>query len=473
MENENNDIVRPIPSSLDSMLNLTLRLEQSALNSVRAASSKTDNDYHRRHTVSTPNDLNQYHENYRRSDVPNDPLLINGLTSDENTLNLMEQAHDEVIKKNKKNPQQQSSNVATIDDKNGRSIVTTETQQEKEKRMSKHLNVAITNNNGRLTSASPNSQIEYFVFKQKLKDSIVSRFNGVLYSDCSSIVSNTPYFYSELVPLDENGVHLIICVHGLDGNSGDLRLIKTYLELCLPSSRLDFLMSSSNHNTTFDDIDIMVGNLINEIDTHIERFGIKAQRISFVGHSLGNLVVRAAVANPRFERYRPMLYTYLSLSGPHLGTLFNSSGLVNMGMWLMQKWKKSCSLSQMSFKDHVDPKQTYLYKLSKKPCLEYFKNILLIASPQDRYVPFHSARIEVCKAALKDTVYGSIYVEMISNLLEPIIKNSSINFVRYNAFHNIQSGTNNLIGRAAHIAILDSELFVEKLVLVSAAKYFK
>ena len=37
----------------------------------------------------------------------------------------------------------------------------------------------------------------------------------------------------------------------------------------------------------------------------------------------------------------------------------------------MQKWKKSCSLSQMSFRDHVDPKQTYLYQLSKKPC-EFF-----------------------------------------------------------------------------------------------------
>jgi hypothetical protein len=93
-------------------------------------------------------------------------------------------------------------------------------------------------------------------------------------------------------------------------------------------------------------------------------------------------------------------------------------------MWLMQKWKKSYSLSQMSFTDHIDPKETYLYKLSKKPCefkrikindlyyflgLEFFKNILLIASPQDRYVPFHSARIEVCKAALKDTVYGSLF----------------------------------------------------------------
>ena len=34
----------------------------------------------------------------------------------------------------------------------------------------------------------------------------------------------------------------------------------------------------------------------------------------------------------------------------------------------MQKWKKSYSLSQMSFTDHIDPKETYLYKLSKKPC---------------------------------------------------------------------------------------------------------
>ncbi len=68
---------------------------------------------------------------------------------------------------------------------------------------------------------------------------------------------------------------------------------------------------------------------------------------------------------------------------------------------------------------------------------------------------------------------GSIYVEMISNLLEPILRNPAITFVRYNAFHNIPSGTNNFIGRAAHIAILDSELFVEKLILVSAAKYFK
>lgn len=75
----------------------------------------------------------------------------------------------------------------------------------------------------------------------------------------------------------------------------------------------------------------MVEQLIGEIDGHIERYGLKPERISFVGHSLGNLVVRSTVSHPRFENYRTRLYTYLSLSGPHLGTLFNSSGLVNMG----------------------------------------------------------------------------------------------------------------------------------------------
>ena len=33
----------------------------------------------------------------------------------------------------------------------------------------------------------------------------------------------------------------------------------------------------------------------------------------------------------------------------------------------MQKWKKSGSLLQLSLKDHSDPRQTFLYKLSQKP----------------------------------------------------------------------------------------------------------
>ena len=33
----------------------------------------------------------------------------------------------------------------------------------------------------------------------------------------------------------------------------------------------------------------------------------------------------------------------------------------------MQKWKKSGSLLQLSLKDHGDPRQSFLYRLSQKP----------------------------------------------------------------------------------------------------------
>ncbi len=52
---------------------------------------------------------------------------------------------------------------------------------------------------------------------------------------------------------------------------------------------------------------------------------------SFVGHSLGNLIIRSALSRPKMAPLLPKLHTFLSLSGPHLGTLYNSSGLVNMG----------------------------------------------------------------------------------------------------------------------------------------------
>lgn len=52
--------------------------------------------------------------------------------------------------------------------------------------------------------------------------------------------------------------------------------------------------------------------------------------------------------------------------------------------------------------------------------LQYFKNVVLVASPQDRYVPFHSARIEMCKNALKDRHAGmfeilSIFTKLLRN----------------------------------------------------------
>ncbi|XP_030075382.1 protein FAM135B [Microcaecilia unicolor] len=316
------------------------------------------------------------------------------------------------------------------------------------------------------------SMLSFYQAKDKLKKEL--KFDGVMYSELSVLASNIPYFPPEEEEENlEEGIHLVICVHGLDGNSADLRLVKTFIELGLPGSKLDFLMSEKNQNDTFADFEAMTDKLIDEIIQHIHLYSLSVSRISFIGHSLGNIIIRSVLTRPRFRCYLSKLHTFLSLSGPHLGTLYNSSTLVSTGLWLMQKLKKSESLLQLTFRDNADPRKSFLYLLSQKPGLQFFKNVVLVASPQDRYVPFHSARIEMCKSALKDKHTGPVYKEMINNLLQPLTEVKDCTLIRHSVFHALPNTANTLIGRAAHIAVLDSELFLEKYFLVAGLNYFK
>uniref|UniRef100_A0A8C0C064 Family with sequence similarity 135 member A n=1 Tax=Buteo japonicus TaxID=224669 RepID=A0A8C0C064_9AVES len=319
--------------------------------------------------------------------------------------------------------------------------------------------------------SSPKPQM--LAFQQAKEELKQLKLPGFMYSDVFKLASSIPYFSMEEDDCSEEGIHLIVCVHGLDGNSADLRLVKTYIELGLPGGRIDFLMSERNQNDTFADFDSMTDRLLDEIIQYIQIYNLTLSKISFIGHSLGNLIIRSVLTRPRFKYYLNKLHTFLSLSGPHLGTLYNSSALVNTGLWFMQKWKKSGSLLQLTCRDHSDPRQTFLYKLSKKAGLHYFKNIVLVGSLQDRYVPYHSARIEMCKTALKDKQSGPIYAEMIQNLLLPVLQNKECNLVRYNVINALPNTADSLIGRAAHIAVLDSEIFLEKFFLVAALKYFQ
>uniref|UniRef100_A0A8C1DF96 Family with sequence similarity 135 member A n=1 Tax=Cyprinus carpio carpio TaxID=630221 RepID=A0A8C1DF96_CYPCA len=319
--------------------------------------------------------------------------------------------------------------------------------------------------------SAPTAQMT--AFAQAKEDLKQLKLPGFLYSEVVDLASSVPYFSMDEDENCDEGIHLIVCVHGLDGNSADLRLVKTYLELGLPGARIDFLMSERNQNDTFADFESMTDRLLDEIVQYIQIYNLTVSKISFVGHSLGNLIVRSVLTRPRFKCYLSRLHTFLSLSGPHLGTLYNSSALVNTGLWFMQKWKKSGSLLQLTCRDHSDPRQTFLYKLSKKAGLQFFKNVVLVGSLQDRYVPYHSARIEMCKTALKDKQTGPVYAEMIENLLLPVLQKKDCNLVRYDVIHALPNTANSLIGRAAHIAVLDSEIFLEKFFLVAGLKFFQ
>uniref|UniRef100_A0A8C7HJ36 DUF676 domain-containing protein n=1 Tax=Oncorhynchus kisutch TaxID=8019 RepID=A0A8C7HJ36_ONCKI len=191
---------------------------------------------------------------------------------------------------------------------------------------------SLTSNSLRWYDSAPTPQMKAFVAaKEELKQ---LRLPGFLYSEVGDLASSVPYFSLEEDDNCDEGIHLIVCVHGLDGNSADLRLVKTYLELGLPGARIDFLMSERNQNDTFADFEQMTDRLLDEIVQYIQIYNLTVSKISFVGHSLGNLIVRSVLTRPRFKCYLSRLHTFLSLSGPHLGTLYNSSALVNTGMSL-------------------------------------------------------------------------------------------------------------------------------------------
>ena len=81
-----------------------------------------------------------------------------------------------------------------------------------------------------------------------------------------------------------------------------------------------------------------------------------------MGHSLGGLIIRAAL--PHLEEYKEKMHSYFSLSTPHLGYMYTSSKIIEAGIWILQKWKKSHCLQQLSMNDAKNVEESFLYKLS-------------------------------------------------------------------------------------------------------------
>jgi hypothetical protein len=160
-----------------------------------------------------------------------------------------------------------------------------------------------------------------------------------------------------------------------------MRLLKNNLSLMHPDAI--FLSSSSNEDQTEGDIFEMGERLGNEVKQYIQSFCPISclARISFIGHSMGGLIIRAAL--PHLEEFKDKFYSYISLSSPHLGYMYNSSKLFEAGMWFLKKWRKSKCLLQLSMTDAKNIEDTALYKLSCTTGLNWFKNIALFSSYQD------------------------------------------------------------------------------------------
>ncbi|KAL2318163.1 hypothetical protein Fmac_032039 [Flemingia macrophylla] len=264
---------------------------------------------------------------------------------------------------------------------------------------------------------------------------------------------------------------IAVFVHGFQGHHLDLRLIRNQWLLIDP--KVECLMSEANEDKTSGDFREMGQRLAKEVISFVKKKMDKASRygnlgdirLSFAGHSIGNLIIRAALAESMMEPFLRYLYTYVSVSGPHLGYLYSSNALFNSGLWLLKKLKGTLCIHQLTFTDDPDIQNTFIYKLCKQKTLDHFRHIILLSSPQDGYVPYHSARIQSCLAASHDhSKKGRVFLEMLNDCLDQIRANPSERRVFMRCDVNFDAtaygkNLNSLIGRAAHIEFLESDIF--------------
>ncbi|KAK6945285.1 protein of unknown function DUF676, lipase-like [Dillenia turbinata] len=266
---------------------------------------------------------------------------------------------------------------------------------------------------------------------------------------------------------------IVVFVHGFQGHHLDLRMVRNQWVLIDP--KVECLMSEVNEDKTTGDFREMGLRLAQEVTSFVKKKmdkasrsgGIKSVKLSFVGHSIGNVIIRTALAESIMAPFLKYLYTYLSVSGPHLGYLYSSNSLFNSGLWLLKKLKGTQCIHQLTFTDDPDLQNTFFYKLCKMKTLEHFKNIILLSSPQDGYVPYHSARIETCPASSRDfSKKGRVFLQMLNNCLDQIRAPTSEHrvFMRCDVNFDISvqgKNLNTMIGRAAHIEFLESDIFAK------------
>eukprot|EP01135_Chromosphaera_perkinsii_P001038 Nk52_evm8s157 gene=Nk52_evmTU8s157 len=274
------------------------------------------------------------------------------------------------------------------------------------------------------------------------------------------------------------GNHLVVLVHGLSGNRYDLRMFRLFLSLCF--DKMMFLSTDAIEGQTYSNIESLATRVCNDIIEYINASEHLPQHISFVGHSLGNIVIRQLLSLPQIEPLLSRMHTYISIQGPHTGMLYSKSALVSQAMVAMQFFKNSEALKQLRFSDKKNPRERFLYRLSKSNSLGCFRNIVFVSSPQDKYVPTHSARVEFSRRAQREAARHKPTSSHDSVIQMEIVKNIAETLVRFGVqvtkldvvYHAARlKSLNETIGRAAHVALLEDEVAVQKLIL-SVCRYF-
>lgn len=126
---------------------------------------------------------------------------------------------------------------------------------------------------------------------------------------------------------------------------------------------------------------------------------------------------------------------------------------------MLTSWKRHSSLKELGLKDHDEITKTYLYKLSQAQGMGWFKNVILVSSPQDTYSPYDSSRIQLSMRNTSNLKTSQAYENMVDSITMQLTCKTLRRVDVCFAFGKKNIDT--FIGRAAHIAMINDKVTVD------------
>lgn len=159
---------------------------------------------------------------------------------------------------------------------------------------------------------------------------------------------------------------MLFLVHGYQSSSYDMSFLANYISFMAKDEavvELQVYASQINNFGAEECIDALgyklsleLRGMLKELDT------ARLRRISFLGHSLGGLIIRAAL--PRLAEFKEKFHAFVTFCSPHLGCWYGGSSTVRFGM---KCWLKLCehkAVNQMLLRDAPEVSESYIDALS-------------------------------------------------------------------------------------------------------------
>lgn len=161
-------------------------------------------------------------------------------------------------------------------------------------------------------------------------------------------------------------LHVVFILHGYGGSPSDMNKVLDLLSFTYPHVKCVLIHKCySNESKSLRYLaNIVVEEMLSQLQLIQQEEKRPIGRVSFIAHSIGGLVFRIAMNDPRLSEFQKLYHLFFSLNVPHLGILFGNMK-TDIGARLLSLIDKSIQIDEISLKDHKDLRKTLLYELAK------------------------------------------------------------------------------------------------------------